>query len=226
MKLSRLTAFTLGVIVTAVSVSAVSYVNALNDKPIKACANRKTGVMRYISKGRCKRTERTLTWNQMGPQGAAGSQGVHGSPGTPGANLRVVDANGQDMGLLLSEGEGEVTVLLANKVWLLSSYTSNQARGRVPSNNVNFLDSNCTQSLPIWGYPSSSTQTVFSFQGKHWNIVRLEPISNQAVIYLGDGDCTQLGTSDVESWSIHYRIPVIEEIQPPTYIAPLSIRVG
>jgi hypothetical protein len=232
MKLNQLAAFTLGVLVTAVSVSAVSYVNALNDKPIKACADRKTGVMRYIDKGRCKRTERTLTWNQIGPQGvpgiagAAGLPGIHGSPGTPGVNLRVVDANGHDMGLLLSEGQGEVTVLLANKVWLLSSYASNQARGSVHSYDNHFLDSNCTQALPIWIYPSSSTQTVFSFQGKHWNIVRLEPISNQAVIYRGDGDCTQLGTSDVERWSILYRIPVIEEIQPPTYIAPLSIRVG
>jgi hypothetical protein len=85
MKLSRLTAFTLGVIVTAVSVSAVSYVNALNDKPIKACADRKTGVMRYIVKGRCKRTERALTWNQVGPQGIQGIQGAKGETGSTGA---------------------------------------------------------------------------------------------------------------------------------------------
>jgi hypothetical protein len=92
MKLSRLTAFTLGVIVTAVSVSAVSYVNALNDKPITACADRKTGVMRYIDKGRCKRTERALTWNQVGPQGLQGIQGTKGdmgAVGTPGANTRL-----------------------------------------------------------------------------------------------------------------------------------------
>jgi len=84
MKLSRLTAFTLGVIVTAVSVSAVSYVNALNDKPIKACADRKTGAMRYIDKGRCKRTERTLTWNQIGLTGAAGPEGIAGTTGVAG----------------------------------------------------------------------------------------------------------------------------------------------
>jgi hypothetical protein len=233
MKSSHLLTFTLGVIVTAVSVSAVSYVNALNDKPIKACADRKTGVMRYIDKGRCKRTERALTWNQIGPQGvpgiagAAGSPGIHGSPGTPGAKLRVVDANGQDMGLLLSEGQGEVTVLLTNKVWLLSSYTSNRARGSVHSYDNHFLDSNCTQEIPISIHSTSSVQTVFNFKGKHWNIVRLEPISNQAVIYQGDGPCRQLSTAHVASWiNIGYRIPVIEEIQPPTYTAPLSIIFG
>jgi hypothetical protein len=85
MKLSRLTAFTLGVIVTAVSVSAVSYVNALNDKPITVCIDRKTGVMRHLDKGRCKRTERALTWNQSGLQGATGAQGPQGSTGPTGA---------------------------------------------------------------------------------------------------------------------------------------------
>ena len=230
MKSSHLMSFTLGVIVTAVSVSAVSYVNAQNDQPIRACADRKTGVMRYIDKGRCKRTERTLTWNQMGPQGiqgVAGPTGLTGSQGVPGAsvgNLRVVDADGQDMGLLLSEGQGEVTVLLTNKVWLLSTYASNQARGSGHSPNNHFSDSNCTREMPIWSNSTSSVQTVFNFQGKHWNIVRLDPISNQTIIYDGDGPCTQRSTNQMASWiSLGYRIPVIEEIQPPTYTAPLSI---
>jgi hypothetical protein len=50
MKFNRLGAFTLGVVITAVSVGAVSFVNAAGDKTLKACANKKTGVMRYISK--------------------------------------------------------------------------------------------------------------------------------------------------------------------------------
>jgi hypothetical protein len=85
MKLNQLAAFTIGVIVTAVSVSAVSYVNAQNDQPIRACADRKTGVMRYIDKGRCKRTERTLAWNQIGLSGAPGMQGPAGAQGSAGA---------------------------------------------------------------------------------------------------------------------------------------------
>jgi hypothetical protein len=85
MKSSHLLSFTLGVIVTAVSVSAVSYVNALNDKAITACADRKTGVMRYIDKGRCRRTEQALTWNQIGPQGLTGATGAQGPQGQTGA---------------------------------------------------------------------------------------------------------------------------------------------
>lgn len=98
MKFTRLGTFTLGVVITAVSVGAVSFVNAAGDATIKACANKKTGIMRYIAKGSCKKTETLLSWNQMGPQGTPGSTGAAGTkgetgatgpqglPGTPGSN--------------------------------------------------------------------------------------------------------------------------------------------
>lgn len=69
MKINRLGAFTLGVIITSVSVGTVSFVNAAGDATLKACANKTTGAMRYIAKGKCKKTEKALTWNQMGSQG-------------------------------------------------------------------------------------------------------------------------------------------------------------
>jgi hypothetical protein len=85
MKFNRLGAFTLGVVITAVSVGAVSFVNAAGDKQLKACANKKTGVMRYISKGSCnKKTETSLSWNQMGLQGLTGSAGTNGAAGAKG----------------------------------------------------------------------------------------------------------------------------------------------
>jgi hypothetical protein len=84
MKFNRLGAFTLGVVITAVSVGAVSFVNAAGDAKIKACANKKTGVMRYIAKGKCKKTERALSWNQMGPTGLSGSAGINGTAGSKG----------------------------------------------------------------------------------------------------------------------------------------------
>jgi hypothetical protein len=84
MKFNRLSTFTLGVVITAVSVGAVSFVNAAGDATIKACADKKTGVMRYIAKGKCKKTESMLSWNQMGPQGLPGSAGTNGLSGTKG----------------------------------------------------------------------------------------------------------------------------------------------
>ena len=79
MKFTRLGAFTLGVVITAASVGAVSFVNAAGDANIKACADKKTGVMRYIAKGKCKKTETSLSWGQMGPQGLPGATGATGA---------------------------------------------------------------------------------------------------------------------------------------------------
>jgi hypothetical protein len=84
MKINRLGTFTLGVIITAVSVGTVSFVNAASDATIKACANKKTGAMRYISKGSCKSSERVLTWNLMGTPGTPGAAGARGATGLTG----------------------------------------------------------------------------------------------------------------------------------------------
>jgi hypothetical protein len=102
MKFTRLGAFTLGVVITAVSVGAVSFVNAAGDATLKACADKKSGAMRYIAKGKCKKTETSLSWNQMGPQGLAGSSGAAGTKGdtgTPGRN----GANGSNATLAITE---------------------------------------------------------------------------------------------------------------------------
>lgn len=51
----------------------------------KACANKKTGQMRLLAKGKkCKKGEKKLTWNTTGPQGAAGPQGTQGPQGAQG----------------------------------------------------------------------------------------------------------------------------------------------
>ena len=79
MKLNRLGAFTFGVVITAVSVGAVTFANAAGDATLKACANKTTGAMRYLSKGSCKKTETSLSWSQMGPQGLPGATGATGA---------------------------------------------------------------------------------------------------------------------------------------------------
>jgi hypothetical protein len=47
------------------------------DEPatISACANNKTGSMRYLTSGSCKSSETALTWNQQGPKGDTGEAG-------------------------------------------------------------------------------------------------------------------------------------------------------
>jgi hypothetical protein len=89
MKFNRFSAFTLGVVFTAVSIGAVSFVNAASDKTLKACANKTTGQMRYLTKGLCKKTETSLSWSQMGPQGVAGTKGETGVAGANGTNATL-----------------------------------------------------------------------------------------------------------------------------------------
>ena len=53
---------------------------------IRACANKKTGALRLAI--RCKRNERRVSWNQIGPaggKGERGSRGLVGLKGLPGA---------------------------------------------------------------------------------------------------------------------------------------------
>jgi hypothetical protein len=55
---------------------------------VKACAKKKSGVLRVVKKGkRCKKSERLISWNVrgQGSAGAVGAQGPAGPVGTPGA---------------------------------------------------------------------------------------------------------------------------------------------
>jgi hypothetical protein len=52
---------------------------------IKACANRDTGRLRILTKGKCKPRERLITWAQRGPAGPPGPPGPRGPRGPQGS---------------------------------------------------------------------------------------------------------------------------------------------
>jgi hypothetical protein len=137
--------FAIGFGCAALSLGAVTYANAAGDATLKACANKTSGAMRYISKGSCKKTEKLLIWNQMGPQGlpgiagengiagtkgdagAAGSNGTagtNGAAGTNGQNLYLVNAEGKTLGQITSADYSNATVLIENYLWTLSTQTA------------------------------------------------------------------------------------------------------
>ena len=58
---------------------------ASNNKTITVCADKKTGVLHLKTRGRCKRSQTQVTWNQEGPRGPTGPQGATGLQGQPGA---------------------------------------------------------------------------------------------------------------------------------------------
>ncbi len=246
MKLSRLTAFTLGVIVTAVSVSAVSYVNALNDQTMRACADRKTGAMRYIDKGRCKRTERALTWNQIGPQGIQGTTGATGAQGPPGlsgaagingiagTSLHLEDANGKQMGRVIGDGTGSPVSMLAlyeGKLWRfhLNTYV---VQGSGSSGNI-YSDSRCTQLLGgVAQATNPSPQLTFGAVGQTFEPSGLHESTGfyssgtnmDNPVYIGNSqNCTLLTSSARESQYGGHIFLNLRSITPPLYIPPLIV---
>lgn len=49
---------------------------------INACANKKTGELRLLGKGKCKKRERRISWSRDAQQGPTGSQGPQGPTGS------------------------------------------------------------------------------------------------------------------------------------------------
>jgi hypothetical protein len=89
-------------------------VAATNTKTITVCADKKSGVLHLKTRGRCKRTQTRVTWNQQGPRGAQGipgptgqrgAQGIQGPRGAQGAPAVSVWANVSDPGVVIA-GQG------------------------------------------------------------------------------------------------------------------------
>jgi hypothetical protein len=242
MKFNRLGAFTLGVVITAVSVGAVSFVNAAGNGTLKACANKKTGVMRYISKGSCnKKTETLLSWNQMGPQGLTGTVGMPGPGGENGKNgrdgggLRAVDATGKNLGLVIDFDREHVTTFLNGVKWRLLLATSNGAQGSTTSEG-GFIDSSCAQPVLTAtnsdnGYLVPSSQVVARIGNDFFrptaSVYGLWNDLSKPVYLLNNGICV-LSTLQERSnaWDSQSALFRVERITPPTYVAPVSIIEG
>jgi hypothetical protein len=71
----------------AVGASGGYAIAATSTKTITVCADKKTGVLHLHARGRCKRSQTTLSWNQKGAQGATGSQGPAGAAGAPAVSV-------------------------------------------------------------------------------------------------------------------------------------------
>ena len=50
---------------------------------LRACASKSTGILRLAT--RCKRSERRVSWNTVGPRGPRGRQGIEGAKGDTGS---------------------------------------------------------------------------------------------------------------------------------------------
>ena len=252
MQFNRLSAFTLGVIITAASVGAVTYANAAGNGSLKACANKTTGVMRYISKGSCKKTETSLSWSQMGPQGlpgvagakgdtgAAGANGTNGSNGANGQNFHVIDAAGKDLGVALYSSTTFATIMYDGDIWSVSNTGDAQSSIMGDLNNSGYyIDSSCT--TPYWRNPSNSVTPIQMARGyftvagttKYYKPTGTPFLVSTAKFYArwgallnGTRACIEI-TNSVDSEAVAEFAAIyftnVVETTPPTFTMPFTI---
>ena len=206
--------------------------------------------MRYISKGSCKKTETSLSWNQIGPTGlpgssgsagekgdtgAAGINGTTGTSGTNGKTLVAVDATGKEIGNVLGDGQaGGVTpdfVILNNdRLWRVNSteytvYGSGYYDGA-------YSDSACTLPLGLMSSSTPSAQLTFGYvnasSGGKTYIATTKYADafdmTKPVYKAGDSSCFVLTTLQRrDTYGSTQFFYSLAEIPAPTYVAPLLI---
>lgn len=164
MRLRFFAGFLAGIIFTVALIGSTTWLRADDANVIHACANKRTGVLRYIAKGSCtKKTETAISWGVIGPagpqgpmgesgaKGESGKQGEAGAKGTPGARALVVDATDKNLGVWAwTNFTGNFAVLdSSGAVWLPSTNVYGFANEAL----VYFRDSSCT--VPLIQAPSS-----------------------------------------------------------------------
>jgi len=78
--LARKTTMVVLLLVLAVGIGGGYALAASKTKTITVCADKKTGVLHLKTRGKCKRSQTRVTWNQQGPQGIQGPPGSQGAP--------------------------------------------------------------------------------------------------------------------------------------------------
>ena len=236
--------FAIGFGCAALSISAVTYASAASDATLKACANKTTGVMRYIAKGSCKKTETSLLWSQMGPQGLPGVAGPAGVNGTAGVNgsdgsvgaagpaLKWVDADGNQLGEFLNYNSPQFLyngVLYYFDATRSNDYSMNQG-------GLLYSDVACT--IPKGRLFYQTTQQVFyttignvedAAPQYWWRPTGVyKTISAGETLYsFSNGLCTSSTVPAAPAISL-YRGTTLSEVaiysgRPPSYVAPVLI---
>ena len=241
--------FAIGFGCATLSLGAVTYANAAGDATLKACANKTSGVMRYISKGSCKKTETSLSWNQFGPQGlsgvngSAGAKGDNGTAGTNGQNFHVIDAAGRDLGPVvgLSNQGQTATIIHDGGLWDIYSF-DNFPRGVLgPGEGQVYSDSACSVPYAEVGEKMQSMARGWNndeANPKFWKLTGDSFLMSSRVVYgqVRTGTpptyifiCTASTESSFTTYfqqnafNVNARLSAITEVTPPAYTAPFTI---
>jgi hypothetical protein len=251
MNIRPLAIFAAGAIFATALVGTTTWLQASSENTITACANKKTGAMRYLSKGKCnKKTESQVSWNSTGvagtqgvpgPKGDTGAKGDSGPKGEDGTKAMVVDSTGKELGVWAwTNYVGyQVAVDSIGGVWIPEG-------GRYDFGNETlyyFRDSDCrtpliranrSDSLPSPADRWLTRSPEGQLQSGYRTLGTSRPFSGATLsgVYLRQGlapfacfnDKNRAGNTLGDYSTLYFWNA--EEVPLPTYTPPLSIRVG
>lgn len=238
-------AFLVGGILFGVAVaSGTTLLRAGNENVITACANKKTGLLRYITKGSCNRkTELLVTWGSTGPTGPqgepglAGAQGPQGPTGRDGQSTFVIDATGRTIGPLVSAlpSEGGVVgpgafflVLVNGLLWNLEVGRVNYASSiGTAGTGFGYLDSACTQPFVTVRSEVNQNQGIAIINEAPFALSGVKTFMSVPLYDKDDfGECRPLSDqrrTDLDQAG--FRIADVTRLERVTYTPPLTIIV-
>ena len=86
--------FLLGCLFALLAIGSIQRASATNpNKIISACFDKKSRVLRYSERGKCRKGEQLLSWNVTGPRGESGSPGLQGLQGLQGPRGQAGDSS-------------------------------------------------------------------------------------------------------------------------------------
>ena len=251
MNLNRLGAFTFGVVITAASIGVIPFAYASSGVTLKACANKTTGAMRYITKGSCKKTETSLSWSQMGPQGLSGAVGPAGPVGASGSNASTVNVQDAAGTTFTYVGGFSPGILWNDLLWNFTSAAFSNSTISA-SGAYYFIDAAC--SIPIFPITNperygetpiqstmvttsdkktlSSSRVLKAYKRKG-TLITMNPAINYYEI-VSNGNCTarlggaeNFGSPSNPIWEqVYTHYYEAEETAPLVFVPPLKFVVG
>jgi hypothetical protein len=135
------------VLAIALSAGAGYAVAASKPKTITVCADKDTRVLHLHNKGKCKRGQTKVTWNQQGPQG------VQGPAGQPGAPAVSVWANVADAGTVVA-GQGISVQHVSAGIYLVT-ITAAACAQAINAPVISVSDSNPPAGEPAESFPTA-----------------------------------------------------------------------
>ncbi|MCB0921222.1 MAG: hypothetical protein KDC08_05335 [Actinobacteria bacterium] len=200
----------------------------------KACANKKTGQMRLVVKGKkCKKKEKKLKWNVKGPKGGTGGTGATGPQGPagergPAGAFNALDQTGKVIGTFFTVyGSFPMVRLPSGALLAYSNSPADPNPVPLPSPVVYYRQAGCAgDAYGVYGggFPFDTGIIIGSPPAPGSPIYRLQPGTPQAFTALSQltpSGCQAI-SSGISSAYVAKPAGNVPTVVQPMYFEPQS----